>query len=190
MEGLVKKLVITSMVASLLLAAGAAFGQTVTAATSHDVSIAIPEVVMIRLTNGTSNGAVTSNLDIGFEITEEDLVDLTVGVDESFEPTSVNDWDDVRVFSNRASTWTVTLGVEPDEDSASFAWERVQVSPTGSGLRTTPFDLGSSSSPLVTSALRGWRSLGFGPENFALMLDGDVTEGDYSATVTYTLSAP
>ncbi len=181
-----KKLVVVSIVAGLLLSSGAVLGQGVTDDASHNVRVVIPEVVMIRLTNGTSNDAVTENTDVTFDLssfTADDLVGTHV-------PSDVSAWDDVKVFVNRNVTWTVKVEVSqtagPEDET--FLWNKISVTPSAAGL-ADPFTL-TDGTEIASRDERGWQSLGFGPADFELDLDGTEVVGDYTASVTYVLTAP
>ena len=181
-----KKLVIISIVAAMLLASGAAFAQTAaTDAASHEVRIVIPEVVMIRLTNGTSSSPVTTNTAVTFDLSSVAADDL-IGTHDA----DVTDaWDDVKVFVNRNVTWNVAVAVAQTAGPAdvTFPWNQVSVTPSG---LASPFTLSTAGTSIASSTERGWQSLGFGQSDFALELFGSEIVGDYTATVTYTLTAP
>ena len=181
-----KKLVLISIVAALLLGSGAVFGQEVTVDASHDVRVVIPEVVMIRLTNGASNDAVTDDTEVTFDLSSFTADDL-VG---THEPDNVSAWDDVKVFVNRNVTWTVQVEVSQTAGPVDeiFLWDKISVTPSEAGL-ADPFTL-SDGTEIASSAERGWQSLGFGQADFALELDGTEVVGDYTASVTYVLTAP
>jgi hypothetical protein len=179
-----KKFLVSTLATFVLVSAGSVFAQ---ATAQHDVTVTIPEVVMLRFTSGTSNAAVTTNQDVEFDLTSA----FADGLAGSYAMTNTPGWDDLRVFVNRASSWSVTMGlsnvVVPVD--ADWDWSEIVVTPSGSGLATNPFGLDDSG--IVTAATaRGWSSLGFGPQDFELTLDGTEVAGDYSATVTYTLTAP
>ena len=199
-----KKLVIISIVAAMLLASGAAFGQ----AASHDVEIRVPNVLMLRITNGSGSLGVASNPGVVF-----DFVTLSANVDayldavndggDELAPTSVSDFDDVIVFSNRA-TWNVTVAADPigfTDDVVTgltangIALSDITVAPSG-----TPGDhvssVSASWSLATTTSIangvrtQGWRSLGFSGSDYRLTVNGDENPGTYRTTVTYTIAAP
>jgi hypothetical protein len=179
-----KKVILTALASLLMLTFGATFAQ---ATAAHDVTVTIPEVVMLRFTSGASNAAVTSNQDVVFDLTDE----FDDGLAGTYGMTNTPGWDDLRVFVNRASSWSVTMGLSDIvvPVGAAWDWSEIVVTPSGSGLATNAFGLDDSG--IVTAATaRGWSSLGFGPQDFDLTLDGTEVAGTYSATVTYTLTAP
>lgn len=190
-----KKIVATILAALVLASFGSVFAQSNVA--EHDVRVAIPEVLMLRFTLGTSNAAVTTNLDIEFDLvgnTAYDawLADANPAATFETGPTNLADlgWDDLKVFVNRSQPWSVTMLLDNEDvtPDASWDWGKIQVTPTGSGLATNAFGLDDSG--VANGVARGWSSLGFGPGDFELTLDGSEVAGAYSATVVYTLAAP
>ena len=209
MEGLVKKLVITSMVASLLLAAGAAFGQPA-ASDSHDIEIRIPNVVFLRITNGEGNDAAT---DPAVEFDFQDDMDTYMNAVEAggaeLEPTDVTSFGDVIVFSNRA-TWNVTVSATVISFENDFELDDSDGEPiSGNGVDLSDIIVRRGGTPglnvssvasawnLATTGpiangvrTQGWRSLGFSGDDYRLAVNGDEDPGTYTTTVTYTIAAP
>ena len=181
-----KKLVVTSIVAAMLLASGAVFGQA-SATADHDVSVTIPSLLMIRLT-------LDSNVDA---VANPDAVVFSWGVADfepvgTFAPTNLvsANWDTVRVFAN-GDGWSLSVATVA---TAGFDWSTVRVTPQEvSGVTLAAFDLpDGTSSELISGQDRtnGWRDLGFGPAQFALTLDGSEEPDTYTTTVTYTVANP
>jgi hypothetical protein len=179
-----KKFLATILASLVLVSFGSVFAQV-----QHDVTVTIPEVVTIRFTDGTSRAPVTTDLDLAFNITG-DAADFA----GTYPPTNVatRDWADVQVFQNRATAWSVSIAVTPL--ATGFDWTKVSVTPGSANAIATPFDLGSAgviaANTYLNAAPRGWNSLGFGPGDFLLTLDGTEDAGTHTATVVYTLTAP
>lgn len=190
-----KKYIIPTLAAFILLATGSAFAQTTLDTAEHEVTVTIPEVAILRFTNGNANAAVTSGLDLEFDfssvfdVTDPDafvVADLVGDHGVSNSP----GWSDLKVFVNRSSTWSVTMELQNESlADASWDWSNIAVTPTGTGALANAFTLADSGIVTASSA-RGWNSLGFGPGDFLLTLDGSEIAGVYSATVVYTLTAP
>ncbi len=169
-----------------LLAAAAVLSTSVAFAQeqqSHEVEIKIPDVLGIRLTNGNSNDAVAEPTAVSFILNDGQL-SFDGG---TFNPSNLGEgnWDDVKVFSNQ-SGFDVKVGVA---NGLSFDWTKVSVAADG---LASPFTLGALNPNIITSAAKtnAWTSLGFGPDDFKLTLDGSEDAGDYSTEVTYTISLP
>lgn len=175
-----KKLVATLIATGMLVGMGTVLGQSTLATTTHDVRITIPQVALLRFTSGASNAAVTTGLEVLFNLTGFDAA----AIPGTHSPTSVTAWDDLKVFVNRDITWTVTVGVLQTL-GVPFAWNKVTV--TASGLASS-FNLLDGS--IATNTARGWQSLGFGQSDFALNLTGEEIADTYAASVTYTLTMP
>ena len=183
-----KQLLVTALVTGLLLGLGGVFSQELGSA-EHDVVITIPDLAAIRFTSGDSVESVSENVDV--------IIDLLsiVNIEDLLDPdghthTGVVTWDDVQVFYNDPDgTWTVTVSVDYAVGSEDFPWNQVSVAPTNAAA----FGLGAPSTPIVTEDdTLGWTRLGFGQEDFVLVLNGGEQEAanTYSATVTYTLATP
>jgi len=179
-----KKSLIVTLAMFVLGSFGVVFGQV-----DHDVTVDIPEVVTIRFTDGSSRSPVDTNLDLEFEITG-DAADFA----GTYAPSNLasRDWADVQVFQNRNTSWDVTVSVTGD---TGFDWSKIAVTPSGTDAIASSFNLTASDLEIAAwndpnASARGWNSLGFGPTDFELTLDGTETAGEYSATVVYTLTAP
>ena len=162
---------------------------TTSAQVRHNVTVNIPEVVTIRFTDGTSRAPVDSNLDLVFSITG-DAADFA----DTYAPInlSTRDWADVQVFQNRVSSWDVTVAVTGDD---GFDWSKIEVTPSGTNAIARSFDLTADGLEIAAhdytnASARGWNSLGFGPRDFELTLDGTEDAGDFSVAVIYILTAP
>ncbi len=190
-----KKFLVSALATLVLASFGSVFAQS--NAADHDVRVSIPEVLMLRFTLGSSNAAVAANLDIEFDMDGDTAYDAWLAAANpaaTFEagPTNSGDlgWDDVKVFVNRSQPWSVTMTLDNEvvTPDAGWDWGKIQVTPSGAGVATNAFGLDDSG--VANGTARGWSSLGFGPQNYALTLDGSEIAGDYSATVVYTLTAP
>lgn len=170
-----------------LLAAAAVLSTSVAFAQdqqSHDVNIEIPNVLGIRLTNQTTgDAAVTNPTAVEFILNDGQMF----GGGE-FVPSNLGEgnWDDVKVFSN-VSGFDVEVEVTNGLD---FNWNKVSFE--ADGLANGTFQLGALSPNIVTGAAKtnAWTSLGFGPDDFKLTLDGSEDAGNYSTEVTYTVTLP
>jgi len=200
----VKKLLVTTVIAAMLLAAGAAFGQP---NQTHQLEVNIPNLVMIRIVDGSNAASVDPT--VVFDLTTGTALDALLAMDgtAAFEPTSTERFGDVVVFSNRA-TWSVSVAAsdfvrtgEPDITElgetplslsavsverppvASFPIGVSSVAPTWT-LSTTPESIANG------VQTRGFRSLGFSGADYRLTLTGAEAPGDYASTVTYSITAP
>lgn len=184
-----KKYLIATLVMFVLGSVGMVFGQPFTSSASHQVAVTIPEVVTIRFTNGSSRAPVTSNVNLAFAPTVDQASD-----GGSFQASNLADrgWDDIQVFQNRVNSWNVSFAV--NNPTIGFAWSKIAVDPSATEAIAIGFNLGTprtiAASSYANANPRGWNSLGFGPGDFDLTLDGTETSGVYTATVVYTLTAP
>ena len=181
------KKVLGLLAAAAVLSSGVAFAQDTD---SHDVEIRIPDVLRIRLTAGNSTNAVADPTPVQFDfVAQEALFD----VGTIFGPTNTTpfNWDDVQVFSNAQNGWEVSVATS----NATFAWNKVTVEPgviTGKPNNANVddvFNLGSGRIADSTAKTGGWERLGFGPEDFSIQFDGSEDAGDYSTTVTYSITS-
>ncbi|MFO8150501.1 MAG: hypothetical protein R6T93_09405 [Trueperaceae bacterium] len=184
-----KKYLTATLAMFVLGSFGVVYGQPFTSSANHEVTVTIPEVVTIRFTNGTSRAPVTSNVNLAFAPTADQASD---GGDFQASNLASRGWDDVQVFQNRESTWSVSFAmIDPTE---GFDWAAIAVNPSSADAIALAFDLGTpgeiAADTYDNANARGWNRLGFGPADFVLTLDGTETAGDYSATVVYTLTAP
>jgi hypothetical protein len=181
-----KKLVVISIVTTMLLGLGTVFGQA-SATAEHDVSVTIPSLLMIRLTLDSNVEAVANPDAVVFSWDAAGFE--PVG---TFEPTNLDtaNWDTVRVFAN-GDGWSLSVATAA---TAGFDWSNVRVTPQEvSGVTLAAFDLPDGASIALISGqdrTNGWRDLGFGPAQFALTLDGSEEPDTYTTTVTYTVSNP
>jgi len=195
-----KKLVATTVIATILLATGAAFGQS----DAHDVEVLIPNVLMLRITDasGSDEGASPSVV-FDFQTDVDAYLDMVNGGGGDLAPTGVADFDDVIVFSNRAA-WSVGVSAE----ALTFA-DDLGLSVSGNGVALSDISVEPSGTPgpnvssvetswsLATTdsiangvRTQGWRSLGFGGSDYRLAVNGDEDPGSYTTVVTYTITAP
>lgn len=190
-------------VLSLLAAASFAAAQT----DSHDVTVRIPSVLQVRITDGTSTAASAAPA-IMFDYQAAANINTylnTVNVGGgNLAPTAVTDFGNILVFSNRSGTWNVNvsasaltftnnLGVT-GATGAGVALADMVVTPSGalgSGVssRSANYNLAGG---LVASGTRttGWSGLGISGNDYALVVNGDEDPGQYVTVVTYTIVAP
>lgn len=179
-----KKFIITSLTAALLLAAGQAFAVVNVAPSddaSHELEIVIPQVLMIRIV-ADGNSAVV--FDYGAEF--DQYFDLLEGGSSGDLAPTQPSFDDISVFANY-DAWTVSVAANGD----ALVSDRVSVHPSaGSGfLNGTSFALDGST--IATGAqTQGWRSLGISGSDYRLFVDGTEVPGQYSATITYSITTP
>lgn len=197
-----KKLIATAVVTTMLLATGAAFGQSA----SHEVEVRIPNVLMLRITDGVGNAEATApSVSFDFQADFDTYLDaVNSGVVTDLFPTDVNDFGDVIVFSNRG-TWNVTVATT----GITFANDLNLVGVTGNGVALTDITVAPPAAALhgsiqaraaswnlaggqIANGVRtqGWRSLGFSGNDYRLAVNGDEDPGTYTTTVTYTIAAP
>ena len=184
-----KKLVLISIVAALLLGASAGFAQPTNSPQSagHDVSVTIPNLLMIRLTLGSDLAAVEDPTSVAFSWDAAGFE--PVG---TFGPTNLAsaNWDAVRVFAN-GTGWSFAVETEA---TLGFDWSSVTVTPQAvDGVTMASFALpdGGEAELLTAQApTSGWRDLGFGPAQFSLALDGSEEPETYTTTVTYSIANP
>lgn len=199
-----KKLVAISIVTALVLASGATFGQSASA--SHDVEIRVPNVLMLRITDGGGNAAAT-NPTVTFDFQDvanvDTYLDIVNGGGGDLSPTNVSNFGDVIVFSNRA-TWSVTVAAS----GITFANDLGLAGVTGNGVALSDITVAPNGAPglnvssvsaswdltgsQIANGVRtqGWRSLGFSGRDYRFAVNGDEDPGTYTTTVTYTIAAP
>ena len=169
------KKVFALLAATAVLSTSAAFAQDTQ---SHDVNVKVPNVLRIRLTEASSNAAVTSPDPVEFDFVANEAM-FDVG---SFGPTNASfNWADVKVFSNNGTGWAVDVST----DNVSFDWGKVSV--TATGANAANFTLADATVASNTGKTGGWESLGFGPDDFSITFDGSEDAGTYSTTVTYDI---
>ncbi|MBS3965669.1 MAG: hypothetical protein KGZ60_00190 [Truepera sp.] len=192
-----KKLLTTTILVAMIASLGAAFAQQPHQA-SHRVEVHIPSVLMIRITNGTDNAAVPSPDAVVFDLSSLAAADFEPA--DTYSPTNLDpapNWNDVRVFANGGG-WRVTVATDVGSHPTgvpTFDWSKVRVEPSGDdaianfSLPAAGVSADIAGGPTATRT-NGWLSLGFGPTDFRLHLDGTEEAGNYSATVTYTIAHP
>jgi hypothetical protein len=178
-----KKLVATLVATGMLLGMGSVLAQPLAEA-YHGVTITIPQVAFLRFTSGTSNNSVTPSENVLFNLTGFQASEVA----DTHTPTNTGfNWDDVKVFINQSTDWSVGVSFV-QTDGEAFEWNKVSVVTTGLGL-ASDFDL-MTTNAIASGASRGWHSLGFGPNGYRLTLTGEEWADIYTAIVTYTLTAP
>jgi len=176
-----KKLVATLIATGMLVGMGTVLGQGLQ---SHDVEVTLPQLVMIRIVdsaavdsdgNPTPFAGVGSPTAVVFDLANEYDAN-TFDPTGTYTPTNLAsaNWDDVAVFAN-GTAWYVEIELAGD----TFDWDKVSVG--------TMFDLVDGAEIADGLMTGGWFSLGFGPDDFVLSLDGTEEAGTYSVTVTYTI---
>jgi hypothetical protein len=197
-----KKLIATAVISAVLLATGVAFGQSA----SHDVEVLIPNVLMLRITDGSGNDPATDpSVTFDFQATAnvDDYLDAVNAGGGDLAPTAVSSFGDVVVFSNRA-TWNVTVGASTlgfvdnlglTVTGTGVALSDITVAPSGTAGPNvssvdTSWDLTTTGSIANGVRTQGWRSLGFSGGDYRLAVNGDENPGTYSTTVEYTIAAP
>ncbi len=185
-----KRIAVTALASLALLSFGAAFAQI---SDSHDLDITIPQLLMLQIVDAA--GDVVAAPSVAFNITPAQYLTVAEGpTATTFIPTSSN-FTDVRVLTNNAA-WSVAmsasaLGFTPVVTGSAAAGLDLGDIHVVDGSDATIFVLDTTNDIASGSAATtGWQSLGFGGSSFRLDLDGDEEPGDYSWTITYTVSAP
>ncbi len=195
-----KKLITTALVTGLVLALGAGFAQPFAPDAEHGVTIQIPDVLFLRITDGTDNEAVTGTV-VNFDFASTDAaineyLDWVDGGGGWIGSTDdVDAFGDVIVFSNRDG-WSVTV-VATAFATAGFSLDNVQVEPSGTLNLATANIAGSWTLSTTLESIasngaftQGWKSLGFSAGDYAINLDGTEEPGTYETLVTYTIAQP
>jgi hypothetical protein len=186
---------------------GLGFAQT----DSHNVTVRIPSVLQVRITDGASNAASAAPaVEFDFQDSANTGIyfDAVAAGGDLVAPTDVVDFGDIKVFSNRNGTWNLSvvasalnytnnLGLNPvPVPGITLSLTDIMVepsSPEDSSVtdRAEDFSL-STSSQVVAQGTRttGWASVGISGEDYALNVDGDEDPGQYVTTVTYTITMP
>ena len=117
------------------------------------------------------------------------------------QPTSVDNFGDVIVFSNRAE-WSVSLETEGIDFS-----DNLELGVSGHGVELSDITVVPSGRPGQSVAVaadwnlatidaiakggrtQGWSSLGFSGRDYHLGVNGDEDPGTYTIVVTYTIVA-
>jgi hypothetical protein len=191
-------------VLAALSTVGFGFAQT----DSHDVTVRIPSVLQLRVTDGTSTADATgSSVTFDYQAAANINTYLNAvnagGAD--LNPTAVNNFGNVVVFSNRTATWSVNvaatalvftnnLGVT-GSTGAGVALADIKVIPSGAqgtGVTTRAANWNMGTTTAVASGTRttGWSALGFGGTDYRLTVNGNEDPGTYTSVVTYTITAP
>ena len=172
-----KKVILTALASLLMLSFGATFAQATPVTAEHDVTITIPDVLILRFTASTDADdldAVTPD-DVIFQLTAADVQ----GADP-IAPSNAGtaNWGDLKAFVNYDSNWDVVATIT-NASTPAFDWDKV-------GVGSWNVNGGT----VFEGDTTGWTSLGFGAADFLLTLDGTEIADTYSATVLYTLTAP
>jgi hypothetical protein len=189
-----------------LSVAGLGFAQTDT----HDVTVKIPSVLQVRITNGTSTAASAAPA-IEFDYQAAANINTYLNTVNAgggdLPPTLVTDFGNVLVFSNRVGTWNLrvsaaaltysnNLGLTPAPTGVGVALADLKVTPSGTmdssvASRSASYTLATAPA-IVASGSRttGWASTGIGGSDYDLVVSGDEDPGQYVTTVTYTISMP
>lgn len=187
-----------------LAVAGFGFAQS----DSHDVTVRIPSVLQLRITDGTStadatNSSVTFDYQAAANInTYLNTVNAGGGL---LNPTAVANFGNVVVFSNRSATWSVGVAATAltftnnlavaGATGAGVALGDIRVVPSGTkgtGVTTVAANWNMATTTAVATGGRttGWSALGFGGTDYRLNVNGDEDPGTYTTVVTYTITAP
>ena len=201
-----KKLVVVSIVAAVLLASGAVFGKSAT--TEHELEIRIPDVLFLRITDGTEgSNASADNPSVMFDFQALENIDTYMDMVNAgggdLEPTNVNNFGDVIVFANRGA-WSVgvsaedfdfedNLDLEVTHNGVALGDIKVVRSGTpGTNVSSVAASWDLTTATAIASGTRtqGWNSLGFSGIDYSFTVDGHEAPGTYTTTVTYTITAP
>lgn len=183
-----KKLVATLIATSMLVGMG-----TVSAQASHDVTVTIPQVMMIRIFDDSN--ATASNPGVIFDIAAGAYAALFEddGTGGRLPSTSAPNFGDVRVFST--DSWRVNVSASTTGDEwEGLSLADISVAPsetpgTNVDRRVDEWNLTTTANLFVGAATRGWSSLGFSGADYILTVNGQES-GTYTASVTYTIAAP
>lgn len=177
-----KKLIITSLTAALLLTASHALAAVSNPNdASHELEITIPEVLMIRI-DASDNSSVI--FDYGTDFNQ--YFDLLEDGSSGTLPPTTKSFENISVFANYEH-WVVSVTAKGHE----LVTERVTVAPTNPStyLGTTEFKLDGNEIAKGTQT-QGWQPLGISGNDYLLYVDGTETPGEYNATITYSITAP
>lgn len=178
-----KKFAVLTIVGALLLTFGQAFAAVAPVnEASHELEIIIPDVLMIRIDAGES-ASTRVTFDYGSEF-DTYFKMLEGGADGDLKPTQQS-FENISVFANRAS-WTVNVTAKGHE----LVNQRISVQPA----KASDYVLGAFklNGDLVAQGkqTQGWRPLGISGADYRLFVDGTEPPGTYTATVTYSITAP
>lgn len=179
-----KKFLVSSIIGALLLTAGQAFAVVAVPSddASHELEIVIPEVLMIRI-DASGDSAVVFDYGNDFDQYFELLEDGSSG---SLAPTQQS-FENISVFANY-DAWTVSVAANGD----ALVSDRVSVHPSaGSAFLNGITSFGLDGSTIAQGQqTQGWRPLGISGSDYRLFVDGTETPGQYTATITYSITAP
>lgn len=191
------------IITGAFLVAGTAFAQTDT----HDVNIKIPNVLQLRITDGSGNNA-SGNAAIEFDYQSAANVDTYLstvnGGGGDLAPTTVTGFGDVIVFANRgawnvsvaatALNFTDNLSLGASVTGAGVALADIKVTPSGTagtGVSSVSPTWDMTSGQIASGVkTQGWSSLGFDGNDYAFTVSGDEDPGEYTTVVTYSVAAP
>jgi hypothetical protein len=187
---------VLSLLTLILIVSSFAVAQQSSSA-SHSVTVSIPTVLMIRLTNGQSNAGLNS-ASVAFNFDSDThrntfINAINNGQEAELAPTSYT-FNDVIVFSS-LSGWKVEVSTL--DATTGFDWSKIAVRSapfnTTSGPiieRVDEWNLGTTTEIASGIRTQGWRSLGFGGGDYLMRADGSEDAGSFSATVMYTIMNP
>lgn len=190
------------LLAGILLAGGAAFAQN---SASHTLHVNLPQMLMIRMTDGTKTGALSSEPDVNFDYSSNTnaylaAIQASTAGGHLLGQTSTSGGapalGDIIVLSN-VNGWTVGVSTGSVGGTAStpFSMDRVRVYPTGYWTALTKtfgtfFTLGSGGDIFSGDKTTGWKSLGISGDDYKIYVDGTEDPGTTTAIVTYQFTAP
>jgi hypothetical protein len=183
-----KKLVATLIATSMLVGMG-----TVSAQASHDVTVSIPQVMMIRIVDGSNASAPNPSVIFNIDASAYAALFEGDGTGGQLASTSAPDFGDVIVFSTMP--WRVNVSASETGDGwVGLSLADISVVPSntpGDNVTEslTTWNLATTTNLFVGRATRGWRSLGFSGMDYSLTVNGEES-GTYTASVTYTIAAP
>ena len=201
------RFVLRAVVRFLFVASTVTATPALAQAISHDVSVAIPTTMGIRLV-GAGGGPRAVEFDFAADATAY----LTAAdANERLSPTTVDRFDDIEANVNGFGLWSVYVEATPlayagpgsgaGLELADIRVDRGSASGLTQDAITIFWILGSYDPtwPLATTPRRiarsllgtgGWRSLGFNGWDYTVAVDGDEDAGTYATTVTYYLTFP
>ncbi len=176
---------------------------------THDVTIKIPNVLRVRITDtGTNSEAASPAVMFDYQASGNiDAYITAVTNSTPLAPTTVTTFGDLKVFANRG-TWTLSVSASaftfsnnlslptPIPTGTGLALSDIKVTPTGTQdatvtSRNANWTLSTTSADIVKgNKTKGWASVGIQGSDYALTVDGDEDPGQYVTTVTYTIAAP
>lgn len=207
-----KKFLVSALALFVLGSFGSVFAQANTA--DHDLQVRIPNLLMLRITNGISTASVATPV-VNFNFIDNAggltayLALVEGGVAGSLGPTFSN-FGDIVVLSNRGA-WTVDVEAsafvfiddvittgEDVPNGAGLALSDITIDP--SAVAGGPNGITSINDTFTLSTVeqsiaagtrtQGWTSLGIGGSAYSIAVSGDEGPGTYDTTVTYTITAP